>query len=123
MPRNNYMHGRYNRQNANALSERGKLMAAARWKIDQARRDAEEPDRIRELAEIDAQNLPRKEGDALGCLQWTDFRTGKVRRWVIKIGDRADRITLETPCGKCTKSHGWTWVMDHLRGFLCGRKI
>lgn len=79
-------------------------------------------ERIRELEEIKINNLPKKEGDALGCLQWSDFSTGKVRRWVIRIGDRADRITMEAN-GIKTKSHGWTWVMNHLRPYLCGRKI
>jgi len=116
------MRGNYNRRKAKALSERGKRMAAARWKIDRERRDAEEPARIRELEEMDIQNLPRNQGDALGCLQWTDYRSGRVRRWVVRIGDRADRITLESPDGRRTQSHGWAWVLDHLRGFLCGRK-
>lgn len=97
-------------------------MANARWKIDRARRDAEMPERIRAMAEIDAENLPRREGDAIGSLQWTDFRTGKVRRWTVKIGDRMDRVTLHSPDGRSTKPSGWTWVMDHLRGFLAGTK-
>jgi hypothetical protein len=117
------MHRRYNRLKHKASSERGKRMAAARWKLDRQRRDAEMPARIREIAEIELINLPRNQGDALGCLQWTDFRSGKVRRWIVRIGDRADRITLESPGGKPTRSHGWTWVLDHLRGFLCGRKV
>lgn len=79
-------------------------------------------ERIRELAEIEAQNLPRSRGDALGCLEWRDFRTGKVRRWVVRIGARIDQITLETPDGRKTASHGWTWALDHLRGFLAGTK-
>lgn len=116
------MRGSYNQRKAKALSERGKRMANARWKIDRERRDVEMPERIRELAEIDAQNLPRKRGDALGCLQWTDFRDGKVRRWVVRIGDRADRITLHMPGKPPTKSSGWTWALDHLRGFLAGKK-
>lgn len=122
MARFGNMHGRYDRLKAKAASERGKRMAAARWRIDRARRDLEMPARIREQAEIDAQNLPRKPGDAIGCLQWTDFRTGKTRRWTVRIGDRIDRVTLESPHGKRTGSHGWTWVMDHLRGFLAGTK-
>ncbi len=103
------------------LSARGKRAAAVRWQRDRERRDAEEPVRMRALAEIEAMNLPRKQGDALGCLQWTDFRTGRVRRWVVRIGNRADRVTLES-ADRQTGSHGWTWVMDHLRGFLAGRK-
>lgn len=54
------MHGRYNRQKAKALSDRGRRMAEARWKLDRQRRDAEMPERIRELAEIEAINLPRR---------------------------------------------------------------
>jgi len=97
-------------------------MNKARWDADRARRDADEPARIRELAEIEAENLPRKQGDALGCLQWHDFRTGKVRRWTVRIGDRADQVTLNAPDGRATGSHGWAWVMTHLRPYLCGRK-
>jgi len=74
----------------------------------------------RALEEIKIDNLPRRTGDALGCLQWTDFRTGKVRRWVVRIGDRSDRITLHSPDGRNTASHGWTWVLTHLRRYLCG---
>ncbi len=101
------MHGSYTQRKIKALSERGKRMAAARWKLDRERRDAEEPERIREIEEIETQNLPRRQGDALGALQWTDFRTGKVRRWIVRIGDRADRITLHSPDGRATGSHGW----------------
>lgn len=93
-----------------------------RWDADRNRRDAELPARLRELAEWDVQNLPRKQGDALGCLQWTDFRTGKVRRWTIRIGSRCDRITVEAPGEPTSKSHGWTWFLGHLRGFLAGTK-
>ena len=91
----------------------------ARWDADRAQRDAEMPDRIRDLAEIEIQNLPRKQGDILGSLQWTDARSGKVRRWIIRIGDRADRITAEMPHSKATKSHGWAWLLNHLRPHLC----
>ena len=117
------MHGGYTRHRINVLSERGKRMAEARWKLDRERRDAEIPERIRELAEIEAQNLPRKQGDPIGCLQWTDFRSGKVRRWTVRIGNRTDRITLHSPDERSTASHGWTWVMDHLRGYLADRKV
>ena len=110
----------------NQRAERKRLRFSAMGKASQRaqaeRRMVDLPERIREQAEWDAQNLPRKQGDALGCLQWTDFRTGRVRRWTVRIGDRVDRITLESPDGRTTGSHGWTWAMDHLRGFLCGRK-
>lgn len=107
--------GRYNRKIAKALSERGRRMANARWQRDRERWDAEEPERLRELAEIEAENLPRRTGDALGCLQWTCFRTGKVRRWTIRIGKRRDQITAHSPDGRATGSHGWSWLFDHLR--------
>jgi hypothetical protein len=90
-------------------------MGLASQAKQRARREAEMPGRMRELAVIEAENLPRREGDALGCLAWHDFRTGKVRRWVVRIGDRADRVTLHAPDGRGTGSHGWTWVMNHLR--------
>jgi len=77
------------------------------------------PEYLRELAEIEIMNLPRKKGDPLGSLQWTDFRTGKVRRWVVRIGARCDQVTMETPDGRKTGSHGWSWIMDKLRGQLC----
>lgn len=98
-------------------------MGKASQRAQAERRMADAQDRIRYLAEIEAENLPRKTGDAIGCLQWTDFRTGKVRRWTVRIGDRIDQVTLHTPDGKATQSHGWTWVMDHLRGFLAGTKL
>jgi hypothetical protein len=98
--------------------EKSAMMNKARWDADRARRDAEMPARIRELAEIEAINLPRRQGDAIGCLQWTDFRTGKIRRWVIRIGNRRDRITVESPGNKPSPSHGWTWFLTQLRKHL-----
>ena len=98
-------------------------MGLASQRAQRERRMADLPERLRELEEIEAQNLPRKQGDTLGCLQWTDHRTGKVRKWIVRIGDRRDRITLESTDGRKTGSHGWTWMLDHLRGFLAGRKI
>jgi hypothetical protein len=109
------MQSRYNPNKAKALSERGKRMASVRWEFDRKRRDSEQPVRLRELAEIAAENLPHRQGDPLGCLQWTDFRTGKVIRWVAAIGDRADRVTLRAPSGRLSKSHGWTWILAKVR--------
>lgn len=108
----------YTRRRINALRERGRRMAAARWKAERERRDVEAPEIAGYLAEIDALNLPRKAGDALGCMQWTDYRTGKVRKWVIRIGDRIDRITVESPHTERSRSHGWTWFLTSLRKHL-----
>jgi hypothetical protein len=97
-------------------------MGLASQKAQREKREAEMPERIREIEMWNVINLPRNQGDTLGCLQWHDFRTGKVRRWTVRIGDRIDRVTLEAPDGRKTNSHGWSWVMSHLRGFLAGRK-
>jgi hypothetical protein len=90
-------------------------MGIASQKAQRAKRDADVPIRLRELAEIKIQNIPRNPGDALGCLQWTDFRSGQVRRWTVLIGARRDQVILRSPDGRATLSHGWTWVLTHLR--------
>lgn len=110
---------RYNRRKHNAMREKGKRMAAARWQAERARQNAEMPARIRELEGISIQNLPHRRGDPLGFLQWTDFRTGRVRRWIVRIGDRIDRVTIETPGNPPSKSHGWTWFTEKIRAHLC----
>ena len=76
------------------------------------------PEYLRELREIEIANMPRKQGDPLGCLQWTDYRTGKRRKWIVRIGDRTDRITVESPGEKPSPSHGWTWFFTKLRNHL-----
>jgi len=105
----------YKRLRINALREHGRRMAKARWSNDRARRDAEMPERIAEIRQIETENLPRSAGDVLGTLQWADARTGKVRRWVVRIGDRADQITVEFPGEKRSDSHGWAWFLSGLR--------
>jgi len=112
---------RQQRKERNRL--RFSAMGKASQRVQAERRIIGIEDRILAMAEIDAQNLPRKQGDAIGSLQWTDFRTGRVRRWTVKIGDRIDRITLHSPDGRKTASHGWSWTMAHLRGFLAGTKL
>jgi hypothetical protein len=109
------MHSRCIRQKIKSASERGRRMARARWDAHNARVEARMPERIRELAMIDAENLPRHQGDMLGTLQWIDARTGRARRWIVRIGDRADRITIQSPGTPPTRSHGWTWFLTHLR--------
>ena len=108
----------YRKQRAERKRLRFSAMGKASQRVQAERRMADAPARLREMAEWDAQNLPRKKGDALGCLQWTDFRTGKVRRWTVRIGDRRDRITVEAPGDALSKSHGWTWFLTQLRKHL-----
>lgn len=105
-------------------AETSRRANAARWAADRARRAEGEPERVRELEEIARRNLPKNKGDMKGVLQWTDAATGQVRRWVVRIGDRADRITAEAPGGgQRTKSHGWTWFTGRLRARLSGADL
>ena len=101
-----------------ALRERGRKMANARWTKHRATINADQPAILRDLAETAAINLPVRQGDPVGLLQWTDLRTGSVKRWTLRIGDRADRLTLHAPDGRATRSHGWTWILSHLRRHL-----
>lgn len=112
MLRNRWQHKR------RLAAERGRKMGIASQRLQRERRMADLPERLRELADIEAQNLPRRQGDALGCLQWTDYRTGRVRKWVIRIGNRRDRITVESPGLPPSASHGWTWFLTQLRKHL-----
>ena len=113
MTRNRWQHKR------RLASEKARKMGIASQRVQADRRMADLPERLREMAEWDVMNLPRKEGDALGCLQWHDFRTGRVRRWIVRIGDRRDRLTVESPGRAASASHGWTWILTHLRKHLC----
>ena len=97
-----------------ARSERARRMANARWAKHRARPD--DPEALEN--EVLHPHL-----DVIGSLEWRDFRTGEIKRWRIKRGDRVDRVILSTPDGRATKSHGWTWALDHLRGFLAGTKV
>jgi hypothetical protein len=109
---------RFRKQLAHRHRLRMSEMGKASQRVKRAKREEGLADRLRELAEIEATNLPRKQGDALGSLQWTNFATGKVNRWIIRIGDRADRITMHSPDGRSTQSHGWTWILNKLRSHL-----
>lgn len=117
------MPGSYTRRRINALRDRGKRMAAARWKLERERRDAEMSERISYLRQIEVINLPSRQGDALGCLQWTDFRTGRVTRRIVEIGERSDQIVIRKPDGTQSHSHGWTWFLEHFRKAICQSKI
>lgn len=101
-----------------ARSARARKMAAARWAKHRARREEGEAERLLELAA----HPPICEGDAIARLEFHDFRSGEVRRWVVKATRDPRRVTLETPDGRTTKAHGWTWHLDKLRGHLAGTK-
>lgn len=117
LPRNRW------KRKALLASEKARKMGIASQRVQAERRLAlVTPEYLRDLAEIEIMNLPRKQGDPLGCLQWHEFGSGRVRRWVVRIGDRIDRVTLHSPDGRKTRSHGGTWVMDHLRAYIFGRK-
>ena len=97
-------------------SESSRRANEARWERDRARRAAEAPARERELAIIEAENLPRRQGDPVGFLQYTDLATGQVRRWTLRIGDRRDRFTVTLhKDGRRSASHGLTFIFDSLR--------
>jgi hypothetical protein len=119
MPKRRYIR---KRRGTAWTSESSKRANKARWDQDRARRDAEEPERLAEIAYWKSLGLPCREGDTLGCLQSHNFASGKVHRWTIKIGDRSDRVTMHAPDGRSTGSHGWTWVMERLRGHLSGNR-
>lgn len=108
----------YRKQRDERKRLRFSSMGKASQRIQAERKMADLPERLREMAEWDVQNLPRKQGDALGCLQWHDFQTGKVRRWTVRIGNRIDRITVESPGATPSPSHGWTWFLTQLRKHL-----
>ncbi|MCE5310425.1 MAG: hypothetical protein LLG20_22540 [Acidobacteriales bacterium] len=74
------------------------------------------PEMIREAES----NPPLRMGDAIGSLQWTDFRTGKVQRWTVLRGDRVDRIMLQSPDGRRSRSAGWSFLMRCVRMVILG---
>jgi hypothetical protein len=123
LPDRPVMQKRYNRQYFNAIREKRRQAANIRWKRDRERRDAEEPARIRELAVIEAENVPRNPGDLFGILQWTDLGSGEVRRWVVRIGDRRDRYSVHSSDGRGTGSHGLSWIFDRLRAAILKRRL
>ena len=92
-------------------------MALARW--EKHRERVIDPEVLAEVLS----NPPLGKGDPIGALEWRDFRSGRVMRWTVLRVDRVDRVILRHPDGRKTQSHGWTWVMDHLRGYFAGRKV
>jgi hypothetical protein len=94
-------------------SETSRRANRVRWSDENRKQELTES--ARRFAEIQIENLPKTQGDVIGVLQWTEFRTGKVRRWTVKIGNRIDRITVETPQTKPTRSMGWSEFLTGLR--------
>ena len=105
-----------------ARSERGRQMARRRWDLDRARRDAEEPARLRELAEAAALHPQPAPGDATGALEYRDFRSGEIRRWTVLRGPRADQVQLRHHDGRTSPPCGWARVLDGLRPHLVSLK-
>ena len=52
----------------------------------------------------------------------TNYSTGKVWKWTLRRGKRRNQVSMHAPSGKHTGSVGFTWILDHLRGYLSGRK-
>lgn len=92
-------------------SELGRKLARSRWYKDRARRDAEEPARIRETAISYAIGEgPIAPGDYVGTLQWHG-NDGKVTRWVVRRGNRSGQVVIDGIAGPKTA----TWLMAKLR--------
>jgi hypothetical protein len=96
------------------LSEEGMRKAKIRWDRYRAQKDAEMPDRIREM---ERQRVlgegPVEEGDFLGTLSWQG-RDGVKRKWIIRRGGRRDQIRIDGT----RKDHGWSWFLEKLRARL-----
>lgn len=85
--------------------------AKARWDKDRDRRDAEEPERIREM---ELQRVlgegPAEVGDFLGTLSWHGA-DGIKRKWIVRQGKVRNRIRIDGT----KRDHGWSWLFDKLR--------
>ena len=104
------------------MRENARKRANARWAKDRERRDADSVQRSLELSIIEAENLPRRPGDAVGVLQWTDLSTGQVRKWTLRIGDRKDRLLVCSPDGRVSTSHGLSFIFNSLRSKIIKSK-
>lgn len=105
---------RFRRKSLKARSELGLKLARARWDKDRARRDAEEPARLREMeiARIIGEG-PIYPGQYVGTLQWHGA-DGKIRRWTFRRGERSGQAIVDGVKGPKTV----TWVTDRLRRHL-----
>lgn len=83
------------RRYSKKLSEAGRKAARARWDRENARIEAEMPDRLREMERRRVLNEGfANEGDYIGTLEWRD-KTGKVRKWVIRRGPRYNQMLID----------------------------
>lgn len=83
--------------------------AKARRRIERAERGEDEPQLVR---------VPR--GEYLGTLEW-HAADGRVRRWVIRQGARANNITVRSLIAGASNRllpRTWTWLLDGLRRVL-----
>jgi hypothetical protein len=79
--------GRFLQQRGKRNLQRFSAMGRKSQEIQRARREAAADPA--ELADL-AANPPLVEGDAIGAIQWTNFRTGKVTRWTVLRGYRTN---------------------------------
>ena len=89
---------------------------------------SQEIQRARRVSSVDpaaladlAANPPLAEGDAIGAIQWTNFKTGKVTRWTVLRGDRTNNYRLRSPDGRVSKPHGMAWILEKVRPVILTR--
>lgn len=61
-------------------------------------------------------------GDAIGLLEFRDFRSGRITRWTVCRGNRVNNFTLKTPDGRQSKPHGLAWLLAKVRPILLGKR-
>lgn len=62
-------------------------------------------------------------GDAIGLLEFRDFRSGRITRWTECRGNRVNNFTLKTPDGRQSKPHGLAWLLAKVRPILLGKRF
>jgi len=107
---------RYQKQRRLHNKLRFSEMGKASQRVQAARRMESFPERLRYLQEVEIDNLPKNQGDLRGVFQWIDIATGKVTKWRIRIGDRANRVTVDDS----RKSQGMADAMVGIRKQILG---
>lgn len=72
----------------------------------------------RETAE--ALSPPIQMGDAIGMMEYRDFRNGRIYRWTVCRGDRTNNFSIRHPDGRQSKPHGMAWLLDRIRPVILG---